>query len=412
MIGWILAGCLASSAALAGPAEVNQARAIFNVGAQAFEKGDFAAALEAFEAAYKLAPRPGILFSMAQAHRRQYHVTHEDSHLRDAVRQYREYLEKVPVGERRADAAQALVELEPVAARLTPGADEGTEARPAATRTRLMVSSNAEGATVTLDGGKVQGSPLISEVAPGKHRVLVDAPGYVSDERELVAVEGGLVAVDVSLRERPARLSFRGPSDADISVDRRLVGRTPLAAPLEVPAGRHVLWISRAGYEPQRVAIEVGRGQQREVPFDLAPNGQRVASRVLLVSSGVALLAGGVFTGLAIWKDQHASDILHDRKTQNLSPARVDDYDSARDARDTFRIAAIASFGTALGLAATSGALYLLDRPVAPPPEMDTGRTPGPREPATRPSDSKSLDLSLAPAWAPGLFAVSTRGSF
>src|SRR5262249_49982115 len=52
--------------------DVEQAKNYFNAGATAYAAGQFVAAAQAFDQAYKLAPRPAILFSMAQAERRQY----------------------------------------------------------------------------------------------------------------------------------------------------------------------------------------------------------------------------------------------------------------------------------------------------------------------------------------------------
>ena len=44
-----------------------QMKAYFNAGAEAYELGDFAAAIQAFDQAYRAMPRPAILFSLAQA---------------------------------------------------------------------------------------------------------------------------------------------------------------------------------------------------------------------------------------------------------------------------------------------------------------------------------------------------------
>jgi hypothetical protein len=51
-------------------ATAQQARAFFEIGAQAYAVGDYVAALDAFREAYALEKRPGLLFSTAQAHRR------------------------------------------------------------------------------------------------------------------------------------------------------------------------------------------------------------------------------------------------------------------------------------------------------------------------------------------------------
>jgi len=98
---------------------VDQAKTFFTAGAQAYERGDFLGAIQAFERAYQLAPRPAILFSIAQAYRRQYYIDKKPEPLKSAVANYRKYLEQAPDGNRRADAAQALAELGPAADRLS-----------------------------------------------------------------------------------------------------------------------------------------------------------------------------------------------------------------------------------------------------------------------------------------------------
>lgn len=73
----VLATLVSASVLTAAPAsadDVEQAKTLFNAGAQAFNVGKFSAAIQAFDAAYALAPRPAILFSLAQAQRRQYFV--------------------------------------------------------------------------------------------------------------------------------------------------------------------------------------------------------------------------------------------------------------------------------------------------------------------------------------------------
>jgi tetratricopeptide (TPR) repeat protein len=65
---WGLAPRPAVAAELTEEAQA-QAREKFNDGNAAYEQGNFRQALEAFEAAYQLAPLPGFLFNVAQCHR-------------------------------------------------------------------------------------------------------------------------------------------------------------------------------------------------------------------------------------------------------------------------------------------------------------------------------------------------------
>ena len=150
--GLVAALPLVVTAAHAQPAQdLEQAKTYFNAGAQAFGAGQFTAAVQAFEEAYKLAPRPAILFSMAQAERRQYAVDRRPENLRRAVAHYRQYLKEVDKGGRRADAAQALSELEPMLAKLDAeprAAGTPPAPPPEVAQTRLMVSTQTKGAEV------------------------------------------------------------------------------------------------------------------------------------------------------------------------------------------------------------------------------------------------------------------------
>src|SRR6185503_7232665 len=96
------------------------------MGAKAYDKGDFPAAIEAFQEAYSRTQRPGVLFSIAQAYRRQYALGKNPDDLRAAIQHYRDYLAKDPQGNRRGDTAAALAELEPLAAQLQPGTAPAT----------------------------------------------------------------------------------------------------------------------------------------------------------------------------------------------------------------------------------------------------------------------------------------------
>jgi tetratricopeptide (TPR) repeat protein len=140
-----------SATALAQSDEVERAKASFKAGATAYAAGEYLAAIQALDAAYALTPIPAIAFSLAQAERRQYFVAHEREHLERAVLLFRRYVEQVPTGGRRADALDALSQLEPLAA-LPPSGP----ATPTATdvdairRTRLMITSEAFRSTAGL----------------------------------------------------------------------------------------------------------------------------------------------------------------------------------------------------------------------------------------------------------------------
>ena len=269
------------------PADIERAKASFKAGAMAYAAGEYLAAIQALEAAYALTPRPAIAFSLAQAERRQYFVSREREHLERAISLYRRYLEHVPSGGRRADALDALSQLEPLAAMSpdgrTKGATPATPPPPAARRTRLMITTEAPGARLSLDGGAHGTSPLIREVEPGRHRVDVEAPGFFPESQELVAVAGELIPVTVPLRERPSMLTVWASSDAEIYVDGAFAGRGARVT-LSLPSGVHRLAVAKRGYQVASQVVALERGKARSVRVVLERTGARTAALGLMMA--------------------------------------------------------------------------------------------------------------------------------
>ncbi len=386
-----------------------QAKVFFNAGAQAYEAAQYPAAIQAFTEAYRLSPRPGILFSMAQAHRKQYTVDKQAAHAREAVKLYREYVSKVEQGGRRADAVQALAELDPIVEKL--GAETAAPPSPAEAKatTRLMVTAQTKEATIALDGGKATEAPLYAEVKPGKHTVRVTAPGYFPEEREVQAAEGGIVGIDVPMREQPGLLTLATRDGADVSIDGRIAATTPLSRPVELTPGRHFVAVTKRGYHAFSEDLEIGRGETRSVTVPLEVTGQRVSAYVLVGVAAAGVVAGGVLTGLAVYEQGQAQTLSTKRTTQGgLSGGDLTQYDNDVASRDTLRTSAGVAFGGAFLVGATALVLVLTDQPVVGPSagRADTSK------PAAPPPRERSLEVSAAPLLAPGFYGASLRGRF
>jgi hypothetical protein len=401
-----LAGALGAGRARAAddPAKLEQAKTDFKAGAQAYDMGRFAAAIQAFRQAYDLVPRPAILFSLAQAERKAWFVDKHVDDLKHAIEHYHAYLDQVPTGGRRGDAADALAELEPLAARASPS--EPAPAAPAQAKTRLMVTSSTAGAYASLDGGPAAEVPLVDDVTPGRHHVRVWATGYFDEERDALAAAGSLAAIDVPLRDRPARLSVETDATATLSVDGRAVATTPLARPVELPAGPHVVTVTASGSRVFTRELKLARGEETKLPVKLERTTQRTAAWAVLAGGGVALLAGGAFTVVALVEQSRAQSVLDAQARGNVQQSDLDTYRSASDARDRWRSAAIASFGAALGLVAIGGALYLFDQPGIP--AAPSAVEAPPREPEPKKPDR--MEMKLVPWVAPGGAGVTLGG--
>jgi tetratricopeptide (TPR) repeat protein len=102
-------------------------------------------------------------------------------------------------------------------------------------------------------------------------RVLRE-PGKLSDER---------LARARSLREqqsaRVAELEVSTNAPAQIEVDGVQVGATPLAAPLRIASGAHVLSLLAPGHLPLRRELTIASGARASLSFELIPSEARLA---------------------------------------------------------------------------------------------------------------------------------------
>jgi hypothetical protein len=354
----------AVSRVAAGDAELAQSKVYFKAGAAAYEMGDYLAAIQALDAAYRLTPLAAIAFSLAQAERRQYFVSHDRVHLERSIELFRSYLQQTASGGRRADATDALAQLEPLALSSASAPAANGDATPqSAQRTRLLISCEAPHATIALDGAAPAASPLIAQVTPGPHRVLAAAAGYFPSDRMVDALAGELVPVELTLREQPAVVSVASKPDADVHVDGVFVANVGASKQLEFASGTHLFSFSRNGYEVEAVEAQLQPGATRKISANLNQTGQRSTALALFVASGASLAGGLVLGGYAIARENDAKAILQQSTMGNISPEQRDEYDDALRDRDVFRIASIVSLATSAAALITGVCLFVFDAP-------------------------------------------------
>ncbi|HVR21652.1 MAG TPA: PEGA domain-containing protein [Polyangiaceae bacterium] len=396
---------LAFSPAIARADEVSEAKAFFKAGAAAYAAGDYLAAIQALDAAYRATPLPAIAFSLAQAERRQYFVSHEPQHLTRAIELYRVYLDKVPSGGRRADAADALAQLEPLAVGLStqPAADAAaTSTPPVVAKTRLMVTSEAPGATVSLDGAPPVPSPLIAEVTAGTHTVSVGATGYSTSERRVVAVAGELVPLEVELKERLAVVLVEPSIEVDLYVDGAYMGRVTRGARVELPGGSHQFAFAKKGRRLESMMLTLERGSTRRLPVELHWTAQRMTAVSLFIVSGVTFVGGLLTAAGAAGAEYEAEQILNQREEESLSPSELQEYEDAIELRNRLRVGAAASLAISAGSLVTGIILHELDDPNV--------RDIFPRSRVDSPKPAVRVEAGILPS--PGGFDVTARVTF
>jgi hypothetical protein len=402
----ILRAALAAALlALPSPARADateDARVLFDAGARAYKAGDFRAAIQAFEQAYKLDARPNLLFSVAQAHRRQYVLDRRPGHVAVAVKYFRDYLARVPSGGRRADAVAALGEMEPLAAKL----EQDGQLQPTGvgeSATRLVVSSPTDGAVVVLDDDKKERpAPLIAELRPGKHVLRVRAPGFTEERREIDIAPGAVTALDLPLRELPARLAVGGLRGAELRVDGRPLGTVPFAAFVEVAPGKHEIRVAKAGHEDRLETLDLSRGALLTIDARLPLTTQRKVSIGLLGGGGLALAAGAILGAVSLGQQATANGIKSDIDAgkitcRDAACPKLDQYNSAVEARDRLRAGTGALLGGGLAAAAAGALLYLFDDP-----KLRAGLLTRSDDTPAAPPKLPEVEVSAAPVVGPG----------
>lgn len=159
----------------------------------------------------------------------------------------------------------------------------------------LVVTTNAPGARLFVRekaAGTIQKETRI-RTRSGAATIEVAADGYVTFKKEVDLAGGTVVKIDaqLSLKKGDALIIVRSRPSADIAVDGKAIGRSPLE--LHLPPGQHTLLAEAAGRETERVPMTLALGDRRELDIELRePPG--VLSRWWFWTAVGVVAAGGV----------------------------------------------------------------------------------------------------------------------
>lgn len=390
---------LVASPALAQVSEADRQRArnYFDAGAQAYEAGAYGAAAEAFMEAYALVPNPALLFSAAQAYRRQQLLTPSRKNLDRAIRLYRQYLSAKGTLKRRDDAMKGLEDLVAMESRTPALPEEVPDEGPA---TRLLLTAAAEGARISVDGAPFVAAPLVIETEPGPHEVRVEAPNHRPTEVTVTAVDGELVPQAVELVPRPARLKVVG-SSGELHVDGQLLADAPTEVSIE--PGERFVSVVRAGYAPYQTTASFERGAGYTLEVELTPTPQRVSSWSLMGIGGAAVLTGGALATYAFIRQADAIELRDARTAGNTSTDDLAAYRDAVSDRDDFMTAGAITGGIGAAAVLTGGLIYAFE---------PTPRVLPPDEAGPEGDGDVDFTIGVAPVVAPGVGWLSVQGTF
>ncbi len=408
-----LALTLASPAAMAqSAAELTQAKTFYNVGAAAYAKGRYGEAAAAFEDAYRIAPRPQILYSRALAEKKLFYSDgKKQAVLAKSVAHFEQYLKDAPTGNRREEATNSVAELTPLLQNPSgptppPGPAGGPTAPPVdVSRAEIIVNVAADAAQVSLDNGPLTDAPLIVRSAtPGRHHLRIVAEGYNDVNQDVLCEGGKKTALEVPLTEKPGLLVVESNRSADVYVDGRLEGSVPRSGPIAVLPGAHVVALSSNGSPLFSTEVKVERGKSVKVQARLAMTTQRTVSFLTLGTGGAAVVVAGLFGLGALSEEAAAKNLLQKRDKQGLDAGELDTYNRALSNRDRAVSAMWISAGVGAGVLALGSALFIFDKP-------SVLGSPPPRE-APEKTKRYDIDLAAAPWVSPQGAGATLRGTF
>ncbi len=139
----------------------------------------------------------------------------------------------------------------------------------------LKVQSDVAGQTVYLDGVDIGSDTpaTINGVPTGTHVVTV-VGGCRLGEATIELKDGATLPLSIRTVPTPGSLSLQvTPSDADVRLDGEVVASRP-GEPVEIACGQHTLGVSKSGFLPMLLTLDVEAGQDINLPVSLTPQGQ------------------------------------------------------------------------------------------------------------------------------------------
>lgn len=329
-----LLGCVVVVAVLAQPAfaapDLERAYAALEKAYAHFDRGEYRAAIEAFERAYAASSEPRFLLNIAVSHGKL------EGACGVALAAFDRFLDACPDCPQRAS-----------------GLDERA-AQVRACEAAVTLDSRPRGAQVLVDGAPRGRTPARLTLAPGEYGVSVRLTGHVPVDERMVLRGGQSTHMLAMLRPTPpttGTLQVRGAPSGTVV---RLDGKALDEGALSVPAGTLALSVELPDAEPKTVQVQVREGGVTELDLGAAPPVRRRLLRPW-VWTALAVGVAGVGTG-AMFTVQLDDDLRAEREAVGRAAVEAAREDANRDA-----VLAQVGYGVgAMGLAAAL-TLWLLD---------------------------------------------------
>lgn len=237
--------------AVARPALANntadEADVAFELGNEAYAKGDYNEALRSYFTSYRLVPNRNVLFNIARCYEAQ-------NRFNEAYRYYNDLLAEDLPDDDASEVRRSLERLRPKVA-------------------LVRVTTSPEGAEVYIDRtdlGSRGRSPQTLALAPGRHKVMVKKEGYRPTEATVQLTRGKAVAQSFELTLITGTVELSGtPAGAEVRTSPEGEVAAQVPGKLTLTPGQHVLHVRAPGHAPAQLVVEVPADDTVKVPVAL-----------------------------------------------------------------------------------------------------------------------------------------------
>lgn len=266
-------------------------------GKTAFSNGQYEEAARFFRQAFEIEPLGSLLYNIGLCYEKAGDAT-------NAIVYYERFVAAMPGSPQRVNVTGKIAELK----RSLEGQYETVRVESAPSGAVVFVNDKSQGAMGT--------TPTEFKLLPGSYTIIVEAKGYEPSEQRLELRKGMAGKVQARLVSSDRVGSVRlliSEAGAQIRVDGRPIGRSPLAEPVRLSAGKHELEVMKPGYGVYTRQIEVQAGGEESLTVDLSDEvGGAIGTSSagggsggtnfwpwVVTGVGVAAVGGAVFTGFS-----------------------------------------------------------------------------------------------------------------
>lgn len=261
-----------------------KAKAFYNAGQQAFEREEFGKAIALFEKAYAAKEIPALLVNIAR-------IYESVNDLRNAIKFQKRYKKAVP--SKSKEINRKIAELR---ATYASWPDVNVTSTPSDQEVRFSNQDYPVAGT----------TPVRLKLPPGEQTIWVG--GDAAQSKSIELQQGSSPSLHFTLIQRPVAAAQTtdgfielniNTTGAQIRLDGRLLGVSPLAGPIKVSMGAHNLLVEGPSGERHEEVVVVAAGKTKKILVVLQGATEGMSTSNLVMWSSIGLGGASLIAGTA-----------------------------------------------------------------------------------------------------------------